>query len=70
MPGDDFPGVEVHHNAEIMPFSSRFDVSNVAGLYEIWGFLGKVLLQMISAVSVIGMSAGNRRFVGGHSGQL
>lgn len=70
MPGNDLSGVQIHYNTEVIPFSACSDVSNIANPYKVRSFLVKVLLQMIAAVLVFRMSAGNRRFFGGHSGQL
>ena len=70
MPGNDFSGVQIHHNAEIVPFPARFDVGNVAGPYEIGGFLVNVLPQMVGAGSVIRTYGRARRFIGGHFGEL
>lgn len=68
--GNDFSGVQIHYNTEVIPFSACSDISNIANPYEVRGFRVKVLLQMTAAVCVVRMSAGNRRLVGGHSGQL
>ena len=70
MPGNDFSGVQIHHNAQIVPFPSRFDVGNIAGPYEIGGFLVKVLLQMVSAGPILGRSGRERRFSSGHFREL
>lgn len=56
MPGNDFSGVQIHYNTKIVPFPACLNVCNVADPYEIRSFLVKILLQMIAAGSVIGMS--------------
>ena len=58
----------VYYHAQVMPFSASFDISNVAGPYKIRGFLGKVLLQMITAAGVLGRSGRNSGLVCGHFG--
>ena len=68
VPGNDFSGVQIHYHAQVMPFSASFDISNVAGPYKIRGFLGKVLLQMITAAGVLGRSGRNAGLVCGHFG--
>ena len=70
MPGNDFSGVQIHYDTKVIPLAARSDVSNIANPYEVGGFLVKVLVQMIEAVCVFRMSAGNRGLVGGHFGQL
>lgn len=70
MPGNDFSGEQIHYDTQIVPFPVCLDVGNVADPNEIRSFLVKILLQMIAARSVIGMSGRDRRFVGRHSGEL
>ena len=48
--GDHFSGVQVHYNAEAIPIFTGINISNVTGPYKIWGFLVKILLQMITAI--------------------
>ena len=69
VPGNDFSGVQVHHNAEIVPFPARSDVGGVTGPYEIGCFLVKVLLQVVGAGIVIGTSGCDRGLVCGHFGK-
>ena len=68
MPGNDFSGVQIHDNTEVIPFPAGFDIGNVAGPYKIGCFLGKVLLQMVTAGDDLRRFAGNVRFVCGHLG--
>ena len=63
MPCNDFSGVQIHHNTEIVPFSACFHVGDVTGPYEIRGFLVKVLVQVVDTGLVIRMSGRNRRFI-------
>lgn len=53
MPCNNFSGIQINHNAEIIPFPVCFYVGDVAGPYEIGGFLVKVLLQVVGAGLVI-----------------
>lgn len=53
---NDFSGVQIHYNTQIVPFPACLNVGNVADPYGIRSFLVKILLQMIVAGSVIGMS--------------
>ena len=70
VPGNDFSGVQIHYNAKVMPFSADFNIGNIADPYKIRGFLGKVLLQMITAAGVLGRSGRSAGLVRGHFGQL
>ena len=63
MPCNDFSGVQLHHNTEIVPFSACFHVGDITGPYEIRGFLIKVLVQIVDTGLVIQMSGRNRRFI-------
>ena len=56
MPGNDFSGVQIHYNTQIVAFPICLNAGNVADPYGIRSFLVKILLQMIAAGSVIGMS--------------
>ena len=53
MPCNNFSGIQINHNAEIIPFPVCFYVGDVAGPYEIGGFLVKVLPQAAGAGLVI-----------------
>ena len=68
VPGNDFSGVQIHYNAQVMPFSAGFDIGNIADPYKIQGFLSKVLLQMITAAGVLGRFSRNVELVCGHFG--
>lgn len=63
MPCDDFSGVQIHHNTEVVLFSACFHVGDVTGPYEIRGFLMKVLVQVVDTGLVIQMSGRDRRFI-------
>ena len=62
MPSNDFSGVQIHHNTEIVLFSACFHVGDITSPYKIRGFLIKVLVQVIDTGLVIQMSGRNRRF--------
>lgn len=70
MPGNDFSGVQIHHDTEIVPFPARFKVGDVADPYEIGCFLAKVLLQVVGAGSVIGTFDRDKRPISGHFRKL
>lgn len=56
MPGNDFSGVQIHYNAQIVSFPASCNVCNVADPNEIRSFLMKILLQMIETGAMIVMS--------------
>ena len=56
MPGNDFSGVQIHYNTRIVPFPTCLNVGNVADPNENRSFLVELLLQVIAAHSIIGMS--------------
>ena len=70
MPGNDFPGKEIHHNTQIVPFPSGFEKGNVTGPYKIGSFLFKILLQMVRTGLIVRTSGRSRRFIGGHFRKL
>lgn len=70
MPGNDFSGVEIHHNAQIVPFAGDFQISDVADPYGIGSFLVKVLQQMAGTGPVIRTSGRDRWFIRGHFWKL
>lgn len=70
MPGNDLSGKEVHHNAQIKPFTASLDIGDIADPNEVGSFLPELLLQVIGTGSIVSMSAVNRRFRSGHLWQL
>ena len=70
MPGDDFPGKQVDHNAEVVPLAACFDIREIADPNEIGSILRELLMQMIRAFALLtgrvlspGLAGGHRRKV-------
>ena len=53
LPRDNLAGEQVDDDAEIAPFSARFDIGKIADPDQIRGVLRKPLLQMIAAGIVL-----------------
>ena len=41
MPGDDLPGKQVHNNAEIIPFTTGFNIGEITYPNSVWSLLIK-----------------------------
>lgn len=56
MPCNHLACKQVDDNAEIIPFPAGFDISKIAYPYEIGSVLGKLLFEMVCAVSIFFMT--------------
>lgn len=61
MPGNDFPGEQIHDNAQVIPSAASPEVSDIAGPYKIGSFLGKIPAEVVGTFAIVVMLPVSRR---------
>ena len=64
IPGDDFAGIKIHDNAEIVPFTGCFDVCKITNPDKIRSLLVEILLEMIGTFAVFIVFVRTKRLFG------